>query len=68
MADNDSEAREAHVVYMTNDERTVIYHLVDTWNAFLKLPVVHADDATEFRQLIHAAQDKIFSRSGRRVF
>lgn len=51
---------------LTPDEQRVLDHLRNAWNAFLDLPVEHADDTTEFRQQIHAAQDKVFSRPGRR--
>lgn len=51
---------------LTAGEETVISRLVDAWNAFLRLPVEHADDCTEFRQLVHAAQDKVLARAGRR--
>lgn len=51
---------------ITKAEEDVIGHLVDAWNAFLKLPVEHPDDTTEFRHAIHAAQREILSRSGRR--
>lgn len=53
---------------MTREEKDVIQELVQAWNAFLLLPVMHPDDTTEFRHLIHACQDKILSRVGRRAW
>jgi len=51
---------------ITQDEHKVINHLVDAWNAFLKLPVDHPDSVPDFRHAIHAAQREILSRVGRR--
>lgn len=47
---------------MTEAEVAVIKALVDAWNAFVDLPVQHADDVHEFRRIIHAAQEKVFAR------
>lgn len=51
---------------VTNLELQVVNALSEAWNTFLQLPTEHADDTSEFRQLIHAAQDKILARVGRR--
>lgn len=51
---------------LTSQERLVVAKLVDTWNEFLLLPVEHDDDVTEFRRIIHAAQEKVLARVGRR--
>ncbi|WP_165326983.1 hypothetical protein [Stakelama tenebrarum] len=53
---------------LTEQERAVVEKLADAWNAFLVLPIEHGDDQLEFRQAIHAAQDKVLSRPGRREF
>lgn len=47
-------------------EAAVAHALADAWNAFLKLPVEHNDDIDEFRRAIHAAQNIVLSRPGRR--
>jgi hypothetical protein len=51
---------------VTDEEKAVVLLLAEAWNAFLKLPVEHPDDTAEFRHAIHAAQDRVLSRSGRR--
>lgn len=51
---------------MTDDEKAVVLLLAEAWNAFLKLPVDHGDDTTEFRHAIHRAQEKVMARAGRR--
>lgn len=50
-----------------DQERKVVKHLVDAWNSFLALPIEHNDDIDEFRRSIHAAQEKILARPGRRA-
>lgn len=52
---------------VTEQEYKVIMLLADIWNEFLKLPQEHGDDITEFRFLVHQAQEKILARSGRRA-
>lgn len=49
------------------DEEVVVSALAAVWNAFLLLPVEHADDQDEFRRLIHAAQEKVLCRPARRT-
>jgi hypothetical protein len=51
---------------MTDLEQTVLSHLVDAWNAFLRLPIEHSDDIDEFRHGIHALQKQIMARPARR--
>ena len=51
---------------VTAAEQAVVLKLADAWNAFVELPLEHVDDHSEFRQIIHAAQDKVLSRAGRR--
>ena len=50
----------------TEQEQCVVKALADAWNAFLTLPIEHDDDIPEFRRLIHAAQEKVLARTGRR--
>lgn len=52
---------------MTKEEREVFDRLVDAWNAFVCLPVEHADDNNEFRQGIHILQRQIMARPTRRA-
>lgn len=51
---------------LTEQEKLVVEALAIAWDAFLKLPMEHADDQGEFRRLIHGAQEKVLARSGRR--
>jgi hypothetical protein len=51
---------------MTAAEMALVEQLGHCWNAFLSLPVEHADDTTEFRHGIHALQHMILARPGRR--
>lgn len=53
-------------VQLTPLERSLACQLGEIWNLFLQLPNEHADDQAEFRHLIHAAQEKVLSRPGRR--
>lgn len=53
---------------LTTQEREVVDRLVDAWNAFVALPVEHADDSDEFRRAIHAANAKVLMRPGRREY
>lgn len=47
---------------MTKDEMRALDLLADAWNAFLKLPIQHADDVPDMRGAIHAAQRIIMFR------
>jgi hypothetical protein len=51
---------------ITPEERKIVHYLAACWNAFTLLPVEHKQDQAEFCQLIHAAQDKVLARAGRR--
>lgn len=51
---------------ITNAELRVVGLLGEAWNAFLNLPVEHADHQDEFRHAIHRAQDLILARVGSR--
>ncbi len=51
---------------MTECEQKVLDHLVDAWNEFVKLPVMHPDDNDEFRHAFHNLQRIIGIRALRR--
>lgn len=51
---------------LTSDEDDVLNALAAAWNAFLRLPIEHPDQQTEFRQAIHAIQSQILARPTRR--
>jgi hypothetical protein len=54
--------------YLTKLERSVINTLATAWSLYLNLPQEHPDDQTEFRRAIHAAQNLVLARPGRRQF
>lgn len=51
---------------MTHEERAIVQMLAAAWNAYLRLPVEHADDNLHFRTAIHAAQREVLQRPARR--
>lgn len=51
---------------MTDQEERVAVLLGEAWNEYLKLPVEHPNEQAEFCGAIHACQDKVLARSGRR--
>jgi len=51
---------------MTKEEQKVLDHLVDAWEDFVKLPVIHPDDNNEFRHSLHDLQRIIGIRKLRR--
>lgn len=51
----------------TDKEQEVMDRLIDAWNAFCELPVVHPDQQTEFRHALHDLQRQIMVRPVRRV-
>jgi hypothetical protein len=53
---------------MTEAEERIFLSLAEAWNAFLQLPVEHADDVDEFRRGIHQLQEKVLARPARREF
>lgn len=53
---------------LTQSEAEVAKMLGDVWNAYLNLPVEHPNEKAEFCHAIHACQDMILSRCGRRAF
>ncbi|WPE19856.1 hypothetical protein [Shinella zoogloeoides] len=52
---------------LTPQEQEVMDGLVATWNAFLRLPIHHSDDVSEFRHGIHRLQEKILARPARKT-
>lgn len=51
---------------VTHEERAIVQMLAAAWNAYLRLPVEHADDNLHFRTAIHAAQREVLQRPARR--
>lgn len=51
----------------TKNETAVLGHLVNAWNAFVKLPSQHPDEQCEFRTAMNALQGIIGMRLRRRV-
>jgi hypothetical protein len=47
---------------LTKEENAVVQALATAWNAFLELPMQHADDVHEFRAGIHRLQEKVLAR------
>ncbi len=43
-------------------EEIVMQKIIETWNEFLKLNVLHPDDTNEFRFHIHAIQNIVIAR------
>ena len=54
-------------VELTEAEAAVVYMLAEAWNAYCALPVEHPMEPDEFCRAIHAAQDKVLARPGRRA-
>lgn len=52
---------------VTSLEQQIVNKIGDVWNDFLQLPSEHYDDLFEFRIAIHALQEKVLARSGRRA-
>lgn len=53
---------------LTTEEARVMDALVQAWNAFVALEVLHPDEPGEFRHAIHAAQAIIMARPVQREF
>jgi hypothetical protein len=53
---------------LSEDELDICLLLAKAWNAFTKLESLHPDEATEFRQAIHAAQRTMMARPVQRQF
>jgi hypothetical protein len=47
-------------------ELSVLSLLAQAWNAFVELPEEHSADRHEFMHAIHAAQNIVFARIGKR--
>jgi hypothetical protein len=47
---------------MEDDEMLVLVSLANAWAEFIKLPVQHPDDRTEFRHKIHELQCLVMAR------
>lgn len=53
---------------LTPEERKAMLHLVEVWNNFVKLPIQHNDDISEFRHGIHRLQHLLMIRPTRRNY
>lgn len=51
----------------SDQEKEVNNHIVETWNAFTKLPTQHPDEVNEFRILTHRMQQMMAMRLARKV-
>jgi len=47
---------------MTEQEQKVLDISGELWKAFLELPVIHPDDRSEFKFLLHQLQNQILAR------
>jgi len=47
---------------LTRQEQEIMISLIEAWNNFVKLPVLHPDDNGEFRHHLHALQNSLASR------
>ena len=47
---------------ITKKEKIILNKLAEAWNEFLKLDIQNSDDITEFRYVIHFAQNIIMKR------
>lgn len=54
-------------ILMTDREQFVVGLLAGVWNEYLKLPAEHPMERQEFCSAIHACQDKVLARAGRRA-
>ncbi|KGU84841.1 hypothetical protein [Pseudomonas mediterranea] len=54
------------IVEPTYQEVKVVKLLAEAWNEYLKLPVEHPMEQEEFCTAVHACQEKVLARSGRR--
>lgn len=52
---------------LTGQEAKVAQMLGDAWNEYLKLPIEHPMEQQEFCTAIHACQDMVLARCGRRA-
>lgn len=54
-------------IEVTDREAFVVGLLAGLWNEYLKLPEEHPTERQEFCLAIHACQDKVLARAGRRA-
>lgn len=54
-------------IVMSDREQFVVGLLAGVWNEYLKLPAEHPMEQQEFCSAIHACQDKVLARAGRRA-
>lgn len=54
-------------ILLTDREGFIAGLLAGVWNEFLKLPVEHPMERDEFCRAIHACQNMILARPGRRA-
>ncbi|MFS2159197.1 hypothetical protein ACCD10_17835 [Pseudomonas sp. Pseusp122] len=54
-------------IKVTDQEARLVGLLAQVWNEFLQLPVEHGSDQLEFCAAVHACQDKVLARAGRRA-
>lgn len=47
---------------MTKQEKKVMNHLIDAWNEYVHLPIIHPDHNDEFRYALHQLQYLIMAR------
>jgi hypothetical protein len=47
---------------VTPEEQKVMDLLVDAWNKYITLPIIHPDENTEFRHNFHNLQRVLISR------
>ena len=52
---------------LTYDERKILSHIGEAWNAFIDLPNRSADDTVQFRYAVHELQALIAVRVARRA-
>ena len=50
------------MIQFTADEKKILSLILEAWNTYDELPVLHFDDRHEFAHAIHAAQNIVISR------
>lgn len=53
---------------LTEKEQAIMDHLVDAWNEFIKLPVQHPSDISEYRTATHTLEMLLAMRVVRREY
>ncbi|WP_448645377.1 hypothetical protein [Pseudomonas mediterranea] len=54
-------------IVLTDREAFIVHLLAGVWDEYLKLPAEHPMDRAEFCHAIHAVQDMVLARPGRRA-